>query len=155
MEWNDRFNNVYVLCVAYPEPLVNKLYDVSKKHLHQYVQKLCNEIMSSDEELLVAYYKSWLEFSQGNQFLQWLYFYLKRFTQHIEKHKFSRYEWEEGVYASEDFKMETGELGLEIWKHIIIEPLQSKTVHLLLDGIRLDRHGVCPNQSVIHGIIQS
>ncbi|CAL1292131.1 unnamed protein product [Larinioides sclopetarius] len=151
LEWSDCFNDVYALCIACPKSLAKKLYDVTETHLHQHVQKLYKEIVSSDEELLVAYYKRWLEFSQGNHFLQWLYFYLN--TQHVVKQKFSR-ECRER-YASEDVMMTTGELGLEIWKTTVIEPLQSKVVHLLLDGIRLDRHGICTNQSVFHGIIQS
>ena len=29
--WNDRFSDVYSLCVAYPEPLADKLYSETKK----------------------------------------------------------------------------------------------------------------------------
>jgi len=36
---------------------------------------------------------------------------------------------------------EIGELGLEIWKRQMIEPLKSVLVRLLLDGIRYDRLG--------------
>ncbi|CAL1289547.1 unnamed protein product [Larinioides sclopetarius] len=152
-EWNDRFSDVYALCVAFPEPLADRLYNETKKYLDQHVKKLFEAVVSSDEELLVAYHKNWSEFSQGINYLNKLYMYLN--TQHIKKQKFNEADLQYGRNESGDTMMEIGELGLEIWKRNMIEPLQSRLVHLLLDGIRLDRHGVCPNQSVFHGVIQS
>ncbi len=35
--WNDRFSDVYSLCVAYPEPLADKLYAETKKFLENHV----------------------------------------------------------------------------------------------------------------------
>ena len=46
--WNDRFSDVYSLCVAYPEPLADKLYTETKKfletHVSQVRRRLCNHI---------------------------------------------------------------------------------------------------------------
>jgi cullin 2 len=35
--WNDRFSDVYSPCVAYPEPLADKLYAETKKFLENHV----------------------------------------------------------------------------------------------------------------------
>lgn len=52
--------------------------------------------------------------------------------------------------------MEIEELGLQIWKDNMIEPLRSELVRLLLEGIEEDRKGK-PNMNpdVIRVIIQS
>ena len=46
--WNDRFSDVYSLCVAYPEPLADKLYTETKKfletHVSQVRRRLCTNI---------------------------------------------------------------------------------------------------------------
>ena len=38
--WNDRFSDVYSLCVAYPEPLADKLYSETKKFLENHVSQV-------------------------------------------------------------------------------------------------------------------
>ena len=38
--WNDRFSDVYAVCVAQPEPLAEKLYTTTKQLLEVYVQEL-------------------------------------------------------------------------------------------------------------------
>ena len=38
--WNDRFSDVYSLCVAYPEPLADKLYTETKRFLENHVSQV-------------------------------------------------------------------------------------------------------------------
>ena len=38
--WNDRFSDVYSLCVAYPEPLADRLYIETKKFLESHVSQV-------------------------------------------------------------------------------------------------------------------
>ena len=38
--WNERFSDVYSLCVAFPEPLVERLYMETKKLLESHVREL-------------------------------------------------------------------------------------------------------------------
>ena len=38
--WNDRFSDVYSLCVAYPEPLADRLYAETKKFLENHVSQV-------------------------------------------------------------------------------------------------------------------
>uniref|UniRef100_A0A8C4N3R7 Cullin-2 n=1 Tax=Eptatretus burgeri TaxID=7764 RepID=A0A8C4N3R7_EPTBU len=59
-----------------------------------------------------------------------------------------------GVDSSEQL-MEIGELALDIWRRLMIEALKRNIVHLLLREIKNDRCGECPNQKIIHGIIDS
>jgi len=38
--WNDRFSDVYAVCVANPEPMSDKLYNATKCFLEKHVQEL-------------------------------------------------------------------------------------------------------------------
>ncbi|GFY78728.1 cullin-2 [Trichonephila inaurata madagascariensis] len=151
--WSDRFTDVYTLCVAFPEPLADRLYQKTREFLENHVRKLYELVESSDEGLLVSYYKYWTIYSQGVGYLNKLYMYLN--TQHIKKQKFNEADLQYGRADSADTLMEIGELGLEIWKKNMIEKLKDNLVHLLLEGVRLDRIQDGPNQSVFHGAVQS
>jgi cullin 2 len=158
--WNDRFSDVYSLCVAYPEPLADKLYAETKKFLENHVsQQLAKVKKAGEQNLLSSYHDSWKEFSRGIDYLHKLYLYLN--TQHIKKQKLSDAELTYGslsVEATEQMK-EIGELGLHIWKTSMIEPLEKELVGLLLEGIKYDRMGGGKSQyqpdSTIYGVIQS
>ena len=43
--WNDRFSDVYSLCVAYPEPLADKLYAETKKFLENHVSQQLAKVL--------------------------------------------------------------------------------------------------------------
>ena len=176
--WNDRFSDVYSLCVAYPEPLADKLYSETKKFLETHVnqvgfarnfsnlrysnfQELGKVRKAGEKNLLSSYHDSWKQFSRGIDYLHKLYLYLN--TQHIKKQKLSDAELTYGslsVEATEQMK-EIGELGLHIWKTQMIEPLEKDLVGQLLEGIKYDRKGGATGGShfqsdaTIYGVIQS
>ena len=88
--WNDRFSgiffvifskqfglqiiyisfissDVYSLCVAYPEPLADKLYSETKKFLEEHVAATLVKVRSGGEQnLLGNYHDAWEEFSVIN-----------------------------------------------------------------------------------------
>jgi len=160
--WNDRFSDVYSLCVAYPEPLADKLYAETKKFIENHVkQELLKVKKGGEKNLLSSYHESWKKFSRGIDYLHKLYLYLN--TQHIKKQKLSDAELTYGslsVDATEQMK-EIGELGLHIWKTQMIEPLTQDLVDLLLEGIKYDRKGGVTggshfqSDSTIYGVVQS
>lgn len=45
--WNERFSDVYSLCVAFPEPLAERLYVETKKLLETHVQELFSRVGTS------------------------------------------------------------------------------------------------------------
>uniref|UniRef100_A0A669CEH0 Cullin 2 n=1 Tax=Oreochromis niloticus TaxID=8128 RepID=A0A669CEH0_ORENI len=51
--WNDRFSDIYALCVAYPEPLGEKLYTETKIFLENHVRQLYKVILSIEERCLL------------------------------------------------------------------------------------------------------
>jgi len=140
--WNDRFTDVYSLCVAYPEPLADKLYSETRKFLEDHVAATLIKVKAGGEQNLLAnYHGAWQEFSRGIEYLHMLYSYLN--NQHIKKQKISEAELNYGslVIDHADTMKEIGELGLDIWRRQMIEPLKEELVRLLLDGIRYDRLG--------------
>ena len=69
-----RFSDVYSLCVAYSEPVAEKLYQETKKFLEEHVKSLLIQVNgSSEEQLLTVYYNLWQQYSQGMDYLHKLY----------------------------------------------------------------------------------
>lgn len=145
--WNDRFSDVYSLCVAYPEPLADRLYGETKQYLIDHVAQLLNKVQEDGEQNLVKnYFHYWSQYSVGSQFLHSLYLYLNH--QHIKSQKMSDAEI---IYGSTDpsntaqDQMEIGELALQVWQSNMIWPLGHQLVRLLLEAIDLDRAGKPPS----------
>ncbi|KAJ9598457.1 hypothetical protein L9F63_010853, partial [Diploptera punctata] len=155
--WNERFSDVYTLCVAYPEPLADKLYQETKKFLDNHVNTLLEKVRANGEaNLLKSYHRAWVEYSTGIGYLHSLYLYLNQ--QHIKKQKLSEAEIIYGNLTPDvQEQMEIGELGLEIWKRNMIEPLKENLVNLLLEGIHYDRLGEASPYvtDIIRGVINS
>ncbi|XP_031728283.1 cullin-2 isoform X1 [Anarrhichthys ocellatus] len=188
--WNDRFSDIYALCVAYPEPLGERLYTETKVFLENHVRQLykvstrekhfyfcimssfhnaCNaclcvcvcvcvyfqKVLDSEEKVLVMYHRYWDEYSKGADYMDCLYRYLN--TQFIKKNKLTEADLQYG-YGGVDMNeplMEIGELALDMWRKLMIEPLQAVLIRMLLNEIKNDRCGENPNQKVIHGVINS
>lgn len=151
--WNDRFSDVYALCVAFPEPLGDRLYLETKKFLNAHVQHLYELVVSGDD-LLASYYKHWLQYSQGIDYLNKLYMYLN--TQHIKKHKLSEADLSYGSVEPTEQLLEVGELGLDLWRRNMVAPLRPTLVALLLQALGRDRQeGHCPQPRTVQGAILS
>lgn len=79
---------MYSLCVAYPEPLADRLYAETKRFLNDHVAQLLERVQTGGESCLLRnYYSAWSEYSQGVSYLHSLYLYLNQ--QHIKKQKLS------------------------------------------------------------------
>lgn len=153
--WSDRFSDIYALCVAYPEPLGERLYKETKIFLENHVQQLYKKVLESEEKVLSMYHSYWEDYSKGAEYMDNLYRYLN--TQFIKKNKQTEADIQYG-YGGGDINeplMEIGELALDIWRKLMIEQLQTVLLRMLLQEIRNDRCGEDPNQKVIHGVINS
>nr|XP_045006317.1 cullin-2 isoform X3 [Jaculus jaculus] len=78
-------------------------------------------------------------------------------TQFIKKNKLTEADLQYG-YGGVDMNeplMEIGELALDMWRKLMVEPLQTILIRMLLREIKNDRGGEDPNQKVIHGVINS
>ncbi|KAL4149405.1 hypothetical protein QTP88_003363 [Uroleucon formosanum] len=155
--WNERFNDVYSMCVAFPEPLGDQLYDSTKLFLENHVLELLTIIQTGGTaNLLENYYTYWQKYSKGVKYLHSLYQYLN--NQHIKKHKLSEAEVLYGnITPDATEQMEVGELGLDVWKHNMIVPLKDVMLELLLDQFDKQRHDISMTISseIISGVINS
>ncbi|RWS21681.1 cullin-2-like protein, partial [Leptotrombidium deliense] len=107
-EWNERFSDVYKLCVACPEPLCDRLYNETRAFLNEHVINLCKTIVANapNGELLVAYHQQWLVYKDGVNYMNKLYWYLN--TQHVKKQKYSEADLSYGcVEVNEQLKKDT------------------------------------------------
>lgn len=74
---------MYSICVAYPDPLADRLYSETKIFLENHVDsqlvdfemymKELNDTESSQNQLLHKYYSAWKNYSQGLEYLNFLY----------------------------------------------------------------------------------
>ncbi|XP_037958612.1 cullin-2-like [Teleopsis dalmanni] len=168
--WNTSFSDVYTLCVAHPEPFADKLYAETKDFLERHVSTMLSErVMPLSKEnessnplcqpdLLQRYYEAWAEYSQGVEYLHFLYSYLNQ--QHIKKQKLSDAEVVYGTISTQHREqMEIGELGLDIWRLCMIEGLSTELVRHILQGIAADRENDksidTKRIKIIHGVIHS
>lgn len=124
--WNERFSDIYALCVAYPDPFADRLYLETNMFLDKHVSDLLDKVKESgDQNLLNSYFSAWTEYSQGINYMHRLYLYLNQ--QHIKKQKLTEAEIIYGNFNEEvQEKMEIGELGLDIWRRRMIEPIRKK-----------------------------
>uniref|UniRef100_G1Q7G7 Cullin-2 n=1 Tax=Myotis lucifugus TaxID=59463 RepID=G1Q7G7_MYOLU len=153
--WNDRFSDIYALCVAYPEPLGERLYTETKIFLENHVRHLHKRVLESEEQVLVMYHRYWEEYSKGADYMDCLYRNLN--TQFVKRNKLTEADLQYG-YGGVDMNeplMEIGELALAMWRKLMVEPLQTILIRMLLREIKNDRGGGDPNQKVIHGVINS
>ncbi|KAM7176484.1 cullin-2 isoform 2-T11 [Macrochelys suwanniensis] len=143
-----------------------------------------HRVLESEEQVLVMYHRYWEEYSKGADYMDCLYRYLN--TQFIKKNKLTEADLQYG-YGGVDISeplMEIGELALDMWRKLMIEPLQAILIRMLLREIKnpsytstrqaecqllhlclntagsrqdheFDRCGEDPNQKVIHGVINS
>ncbi|KAM6339101.1 cullin-2 isoform 3-T5 [Podargus strigoides] len=141
-------------------------------------------VLEAEEQVLVMYHRYWEEYSKGADYMDCLYRYLN--TQFIKKNKLTEADLQYG-YGGVDLNeplMEIGELALDMWRKLMIEPLQAILIRMLLREIKnpstpprrqaeyqlthfcsnttgsqqdleFDRCGEDPNQKVIHGVINS
>ena len=137
-EWNDRFSDVYKLCVAFPESYGERVYRETKTFLEVHVKNLNQEVMRQSvnddgSSLLQTYHSNWLVYREGVNYLNKLFMYLN--SQHVKKQKVTEADVTYGLYDISEHLLEIGELGLHLWKSNMIEPLQTQLVQLLLDKI--------------------
>lgn len=65
---------MYSLCVAYPEPLADRLYGETKRFLEDHVQRQMDEVEKGGEQaLLKNYHDAWEQFSKGISYVHQLY----------------------------------------------------------------------------------
>lgn len=154
--WNDRFSDVYALCVSCPEPHGDRLYQETKVFLEKHVQHLYKIVTSRNQEnLLTMYQRYWEQYSKGSSYLNQLYGYLN--TTFIKKQKYTEADLNYGGFSADgsDQMLEIGELALDTWKKYMIETLKDQLVVLILQEIQSDRQNNCVNQTVLHSVITS
>lgn len=113
--WHDTFSDVYMLCVAHPEPHCIQLYDETKKLLETHIQEIYTSLVeNSDQELLNFYHQYWLEYSRGSEYLNNLFIYLN--TQYVKKNIFNDADVQFGStnIDSNEHVMDIGEVRLKM-----------------------------------------
>lgn len=149
--------------------MADRLYNETKQFLESHVQNLLrtqvapsesdntDDIILVHDTLLQRYYAAWIEYSQGVEYLNYLYQYLNQ--QHIKRNKYTaEVEFNYGSLSENQELMEIGELGLDIWRNCMIKSLGEEIVKEILQAIHADRIGSdlgSNSAQVIHGIIQS
>lgn len=67
--------------MAYPDPMADRLYTETKSYLESHVKSLLEQYVGlasegldqTENSILYKYYKAWKEYSQGLDYLNYLY----------------------------------------------------------------------------------
>ncbi|KAM5292587.1 LOW QUALITY PROTEIN: cullin-2-like [Ctenodactylus gundi] len=147
--WNGCFSDMYALCVASPEPLGQRLYTETKIFLENHVRHLHKRVLESEGQVLVMYHRYWEEYSKGAGYVDCLGSCFQTWfkTMHGANPQYVS----GGVGRNEPLL----DLALDVWKRLMVEPLQPFLIQKLLQGIRNDHGGEDVNQKVIRGVIDS
>ncbi|CAM4808242.1 unnamed protein product [Rotaria magnacalcarata] len=156
--WQERFFDIYYLCVATPDSHAERLYEETKKFLEDHCKSMKKEISESDQNMLSTYAKYWTEYKTGSERLNILYAYLN--THYVRKRQINDLDnsyppFECNSDNNDVHLVEIGEMSLDCWTRIIIEPIKDRLVNLLLEQIHLDRLCECVNQTTIKCVIMS
>ncbi|KAK6740035.1 hypothetical protein RB195_008480 [Necator americanus] len=156
-DWDDKFHDVYDICVAIPEPLSSRLYSSMRRCIETHVKTLYEKIATvPSDELLNQYYSMWKIYYKGANYVHRLFGYLNnqfvKSKRSVEGDAYANY----ASFLQKPDVKEIGCLAMDIWKEHLIEPILDKLVNLLLAAIGQDRLGnVPPNKDVIAGVISS
>ncbi|CAF3571796.1 unnamed protein product [Adineta steineri] len=155
--WQTRFFDIYNLCTATPEPHTRRLYDETKRFLEDHCTSMNEEINESKQNTLSNYVKYWTEYKKGAEHLNSLYQFLN--NQLVKERATFDLGSDTGFNPNLEHNYEPiaeiGEMALDCWIRIIIEPLKDRLIKLLLEQIHLDRIGECVNQTTIKDVIMS
>ncbi|XP_046844381.1 cullin-2-like isoform X2 [Xenia sp. Carnegie-2017] len=152
-DWNERFTDVYSLCVAYPEPMVEKLYEEIKALLKAHVNRIYCEL-SSGTYYLELYHSHWSQYNRSCEYLDLLFRHLNI---HIKKGEGNGNDMTtySSVLSDNECKIEVGQLALRIWKEIVIQRIKEKLIPEILAEVKRDREGGNAQRDVIQGAIES
>lgn len=151
--WNDRFLDVYFICVAIPDNYSDRLYDETRAFLESHVKELYQNVLENEDMLLKCYEENWSRYSKGATYMDFLYRYL---NDHLRK--LSEADRNFGAFPFElldEQRMDIGELALDIWKKYMIKPLKKNLQVLLLSEIEKDRRGEGTKSNMLHSVINS
>jgi len=154
-DWNDRFHDIYALCVACPEPFTHELYDNTSNYLREHVGYLYKSVISGSPDLLKDYIASWNQFNRGSNYINSLYGYLNKL--HCSKSKNDSSDRPASIFPQIQMEnvLEIGHLALDIWKEHLIKKINDSLVKAIIDSIRRDRDGESSTEADIHQIIHS
>ncbi|CAF4574919.1 unnamed protein product, partial [Didymodactylos carnosus] len=94
----------------------------TKQFLEDHTSSMKKDISDADQDMLTVYVKYWTEYSNGAQYLNLLYGYLN--TQFVKKRQVNDHDQllDCNLESNEQPLFEIGEMALDCWTKIIIEP---------------------------------
>jgi hypothetical protein len=73
------YEDIYKLCTAQPQPYSEQLYFHLKKHLEDHVEKIKQNVLSHQSDILAEYIKAWSSYSIGSQYCNIVFRYLNQY----------------------------------------------------------------------------
>lgn len=151
-EWNDRFSDVYAICVSNQEGLDEKLYRYTKDFFEKHTKEIHKKISFYSVNLLQDYHTHWTKYQTGSRYVNFLFKHLNDNYALRKKHDYMEHIQ---LQATENDTMEIGQMALEMWKSEVIKPLQENLIKALLLEVTKDRKGERPSETLVRGIISS
>ncbi|KAJ8867527.1 hypothetical protein PR048_031329 [Dryococelus australis] len=154
--WNDHFSDIYFLCVANPQPFTERLYNETKKFLHNHVKMISAQLLeSSCNDIVINYYIAWIKYSVGVRHLHSLFLYLN--IQYVKFRHDPYVQTIQEVSNNGPECMVIGELALTMWKTHVIAVVKDILIDSLFKGIISFKihSSVSDNKQVYQGSVES
>ena len=152
-QWQEKFFDIYKVCVAQPDSLVGVLYSRLKDLLESHVGELRTKIIDAgSQNYLGSYYQHWTTYKSAAGYFDKLFNYLN--TQHLRKIK-KPMQADVSCESVCQPGLEVRDLCLYLWHNFMVEPLRKQFVKQLMREIENDRRGLDINQTIICGVIHS
>lgn len=151
------YEDIYKLCTAQPQPYSEQLYFHLKKHLEDHVEKIKQNVLSHQSDILAEYIKAWSSYSIGSQYCNIVFRYLNQYwikkRREEAENKLGGHLYQGPASATEVYEINI--LALHIWKEHIFEEVKDCLTKRILELIRKERDGEQINQKQITDVIQS
>ncbi|VDO04941.1 unnamed protein product [Rodentolepis nana] len=154
--WCRSFSDVYSLCVSRPESQAYKLYEAVTEILRERITEILSDLSSTnDNEFLLIYARHWDNFQTGLKWLDNLLRFVN--SQYVAPRRPCEADMVYGdpLPAAQSHTMEILQLGLSLWKTILIDALGPRFTSCLLAEVSNDRLGIVSHQICILPCLES
>nr|CDS27998.1 Cullin 2 [Hymenolepis microstoma] len=154
--WCRSFSDVYSLCVSRPDSQAFKLYEAVTEILRERITEILSDLSTTnDDDFLLNYARHWDNFHTGLKCLDNLFRFVN--SQYVAPRRPCEADMLYGdpLPGAQTHTMEILQLGLSLWKTILIDSLKSRFTSCLLTEVSNDRLGITSHQDCISPCLES
>ncbi|VDL61481.1 unnamed protein product [Hymenolepis diminuta] len=154
--WCSSFSDVYALCVSRPESQAFKLYEAVTEILRERITEILGNLSgTNDNDLLSSYACHWDNYYTGLKCLDNLFRFVN--SQYVAPRRPCEADmfYGDALPVAQAHNMEILQLGLSLWKTILIDSIRPRLTSCLLAEVSNDRSGIVSHQDCMSPCLES